>query len=57
MDSLGVLDSHENQFTVGCSAGLNEVTGELRHSSRKSMQQNLTLNPALCVQKLPFSVS
>lgn len=50
MDRLGVLYSDENQFTVSCSTGLNEVTGELRHSSRKSIQQNLTLNPALCVQ-------
>lgn len=57
MDRLGVLYSHENQFTVGCSTGLNEVTGELRYSSKKSIQQNMTLNPALSVQKLPFSVS
>ena len=56
-DRLGVLCSHKYQFTIGCFTGLNEVTGGLRNSLRKSIQQNLTLNPTLSVQKLPFSVS
>lgn len=56
-DRFSVLCSDEYQFTTGCFTGLNEVTGGPRHSLRKSIQQNLTLNPTLCVQKLPFSVS